>query len=71
MSTVETNRQGWPLLCTADEVVEILRTTRKAVYLMAARGRLPGLTKVGRRILFRTDVLLKWLDKQSAPSLKE
>ena len=64
-------RTDWPVLSTANEVAVMLRTTRKAVYLMAERGLLPGVTKIGRRVLFRTAVLLDWLDQKSVPSPKE
>jgi excisionase family DNA binding protein len=60
-----------PLLLTADEAAGLLRTTRKAIYVMAARRRLPGVTHVGRRMLVRRDDLLHWLDQSRAPSLKE
>ena len=60
-----------PLLLNADETAEILRTTRPAVYTMAARGRLPGVTKIGRRLLVRSDALLHWLDQKRAPSLED
>ena len=60
-----------PLLATVDEAADLLRTTRKAIYVMAERGLLPGATRIGRRLLFRTDVLLHWLDQKSAPSPKE
>ena len=60
-----------PMLLTADETATLLRTSRKAIYLMAERGQLPGLTKIGRRTLFRTTALLDWLDQRSAPSPKE
>jgi excisionase family DNA binding protein len=56
---------------TADETAALLRTSRKAIYVMAERGLLPGVTRIGRRILFRADVLLHWLDQKSAPSPKE
>jgi excisionase family DNA binding protein len=46
-----------PLLLTADEAAGLLRTTRKAIYVMAARRRLPGVTHVGRRMLVRRDDL--------------
>jgi len=69
---VNADGKDWPVLCTADEVAALLRTSRKAVYVMAGRGLVPGVTKIGRRILFRTATLLQWLDQQqSAPSLKE
>jgi excisionase family DNA binding protein len=62
---------GLPTLTTVDEAAALLRTSRKAIYVMAERGLLPGVTRIGRRILFRTDVLLDWLDQKSAPSPKE
>src|SRR5690349_20004287 len=68
---VTVERKEWPLLSTVDEVAALLRTSKKAVYVSASRGLVPGATKVGRRLLFRTVTLLKWLDQQSAPSLKE
>lgn len=41
-------------LLTVDEAAELLRTTRKAVYAAAERGQLPGVVKLGRRLLFRS-----------------
>lgn len=60
-----------PILATPDEAAALLRTTRKAVYSMAERGLIPGVTRIGRRLLFRTDALVHWLDQKSAPSPKE
>ena len=60
-----------PLLLTPDEVAALLRTSRKAVYTMVERGLLPGVTRVGRRVLIRTDALLDWLRHKSAPSPQE
>jgi excisionase family DNA binding protein len=57
-----------PLLLTIDEVAALLRTTRKAVYAMAERAQLPGLTRIGRRLLVRRDDLLLWLDERRAAS---
>jgi excisionase family DNA binding protein len=65
------DRNQLPLLTTANEAAALLRTTRKAIYIMADRGLLPGVTRIGRRLLFRTDALLHWLDQKSAPSPKE
>ena len=62
---------GLPLFLTADETASVLRTSRKGVYVMVERGQLPGVTRVGRRVLFRRDDLLDWLDQKSAPSPKE
>jgi excisionase family DNA binding protein len=59
------------LLLTPNEVAALLRTTRKAVYAKTERGQLPGVTRIGRRLLFRRDMLLHWLDQKRAPSPKE
>jgi len=55
---------------TAQEVARILRTTDKGVYAQAERGLLPGVTRIGRRLLFRRAELLDWLRQKSAPSPK-
>lgn len=63
-----TNEQVLPLLLTADEVATLLRTTPKAVYCMAERGQLPGITRIGRRLRFRSSALVDYLDHKCAPS---
>ena len=57
-----------PVLLTPTEVAELLRTTPKAIYAMAERGQLPGVTRIGRRILVRRDDLLDWLDQKRVSS---
>lgn len=57
-----------PLLLTADETAALLRTTRKAIYTMAERAQLPGVVRLGRRILVNRADLLRWLDEKRAPS---
>jgi excisionase family DNA binding protein len=59
---------GLSLLLTADETAALLRTTRKAVYAMAERGSLPGVVRIGRRLLVRRDVLLESLSERRAAS---
>jgi excisionase family DNA binding protein len=56
------------LLLTTDETAALLRTTRKAIYAMAERGCLPGVVRVGRRLLVRRDVLLESLCERRAAS---
>lgn len=58
------------LLLTPEEVGALLRTSRKAVYTMAERGSLPGVVRIGRRLLFRRDELLNWIRQKSASSLE-
>ena len=60
-----------PPLLTVDDAAALLRTTRKAVYVMIERGQLPGVTRLGRRVLLRSDRLLEWLDQNCASSPKE
>ena len=62
---------GYSFLMTVAEVADLLRTSPKAIYVMKARGQLPGVKCIGRRLLFRRDVLLGWLDQKDAPSPKE
>jgi excisionase family DNA binding protein len=59
-----------PLLLTVQEVADLLRTSPKAVYVMVQRGALPGVVRIGRRLLLRRDALLDWLRRKSAPSLE-
>ena len=54
----------------ADEVAILLRTTRKAIYAMVERRQLPGVIRVGRRVLFHQEALLDWLRQKSSPSLE-
>lgn len=65
------SRESLPLLLTVNETAAFLRTTRKAVYVMIERGLLPGVTRIGRRVLVRSTDLLDFLDHNRAPSLQE
>jgi excisionase family DNA binding protein len=42
-----------PVLLTPTEVAELLRTSRKAMYTMIERAQLPGIVRIGRRVLVR------------------
>jgi excisionase family DNA binding protein len=59
-----------PVLLTVNDAAELLRTTRRAVYALIERRQLPGVVRIGRRVLLRADDLLHWLDQKSAPSLR-
>ena len=63
-----TGSQGAPVFLTASEVADILRTSRPAIYVMVERGQLPGVTRIGRRILIEREALLDWLHERRAPS---
>ena len=60
-----------PMLLTVDDVANLLRTTRRAIYAMLERRQLPGVIRIRRRVLIRSAELLEWLDQKRAPSLKE
>jgi excisionase family DNA binding protein len=60
-----------PLLLTVDEAASLLRTSRAAIYALVARGQLPGVTRLGRRVLVDSADLLDWLLQKRAPSPRE
>ena len=64
------DRSALPILLTVDDAADLLRTTRRAIYAMIERRQLPGIIRIGRRVLVRSDDLLHWLEQKSAPSLR-
>jgi excisionase family DNA binding protein len=60
-----------PSLLTVDETAALLRTSRRAIYAMVERGQIPGVIRLQRRLLFRADQLVHWLDQKCAPLPKE
>jgi excisionase family DNA binding protein len=60
-----------PVLLTVDEAASLLRTSRRAIYAMIERRQLPGVIRIRRRVLVRTDDLLHWLDQKRASSPEE
>jgi excisionase family DNA binding protein len=63
-----TVRSELPTLLTSGEVADLLRTTRKAVYAMVERRQIPGVIRLGRRVLFQQKALIDWLGQKSSPS---
>ncbi len=61
-------QSGEPVLLTVDETAELLRTTRKAIYALVERGHLPGVIRLGRRVLIRRDELLGSLSEKRTAS---
>lgn len=57
-----------PLFLKVPEVAALLRTTTKAVYSLIERQQLPGVVRLGRRVLVRQDSLLEWLSRKAVPS---
>ena len=64
-------RDPLPHLLTVDEAAALLRTSRRAIYAMIERQYLPGVIRIRRRVLFRADDLLDWLDQKRASSPEE
>jgi excisionase family DNA binding protein len=48
-------------MLTPLEVAGLLRTSKKAIYAMVERGQLPGVVRIGRRVLLREADLVEWL----------
>ena len=57
-----------PKLLAISEVATVLRTSPKAIYSMIERRLLPGVVRIGRRVLVREDDLLEWLRQKSTTS---
>ena len=55
-------RQASRRLGTIDDVLEVLPLPKSSVYELARYGRMPGVVRVGRRLLFDLDVLAEWID---------
>ena len=73
MPTLTEPPKQWtlPSLLTVDEAAALLRTSRRAIYAMVERRQIPGVIRLQRRLLFRADHLLHWLEQKSAPLPKE
>ena len=70
MPTSDIAARGVPTLLNTTEVATLLRTSKKAIWAMVERGQLPGVVRIGRRVLVREDALLDWLGQKSTSSLE-
>ena len=52
------------------ETADVLRTSRAAVYALSERGQLPGVIRIGRRLLVDSAALVDWLHQKRASSPK-
>jgi len=51
-----------PTFATIDEVADLLRLERKAVYRLAQRGELPGCRRLGRTFRVHVPSVVKWFE---------
>jgi excisionase family DNA binding protein len=58
-----------PVLLKVAEVASIIKTSKKAIYALIERGALPGVIRLGRRILICEECLVDWLRQKFTPSL--
>lgn len=58
------------VLMTVPNVADLLHTSASAVYSLVARHQIPGVRRIGRRVLFHRAELLAWLDHTCASSAK-
>jgi hypothetical protein len=49
-------------LGTIDDLRELIPLARNSLYDAARYGRMPGVVRVGRRVLFDLDVVDAWID---------
>ena len=68
-SSTSDESSTFPRLLTVDEVADLLRTTRKAVYGLVYRGALPGVIRLQRRLLIDQATLLQFLRESRGVSL--
>ena len=54
-----------PSLMTVEELAELLRTSRGAVYARHARGGIPGALRLGRTLRFDRTIIVHWLSANS------
>ena len=63
---------GVPVLLSVEDLAKVLRTTRKAIYSMVARGELPGIFRRGRRrVYFRREAIVAWIEAGTESSPKK
>lgn len=65
---VEVNKNE---LLTIDEVCDILKCSKPTLYAKHSRNELPGVSKVGKRLLFNRQVLLEWIASTESKTTKQ
>jgi excisionase family DNA binding protein len=50
-----------PMVLTPDELAKMLRVRRRSVYEAIARGDIPGVRRIGRKVRIDRDSVLAWM----------
>ncbi|MEO8215216.1 MAG: helix-turn-helix domain-containing protein [Myxococcales bacterium] len=50
-----------PRVLTPDELAKVLRVRRRSVYEAIARGDIPGVRRIGRKVRIDRDSVLAWM----------
>ncbi|HLO45783.1 MAG TPA: helix-turn-helix domain-containing protein [Leadbetterella sp.] len=66
----KTNSQEHQLL-TIDQAAYLLCLTKSTLYTKHSKGEIPGVSKQGKRLWFRKDILLEWLQSGKVYSVPE
>ncbi len=64
----ESTLDGLPTFITVDELARLLRVNRNTAYESVARGEIPGVRRIGRKIRICRDTVVKWLRGESGVS---
>lgn len=58
-------------LLTIDQAAYLLCLTKSTIYTKHSKGEIPGVSKHGKRLWFRKDILLEWLQSGHVQTTEE
>ncbi len=61
---------GPQVFLTVSETADLLRTTKAAVYSLIERRLIPGVVRLGRRVLVDRETLIRFVREGRAPSVE-
>ncbi len=61
---MENIHQGIEPILTVRDLAKLLKTSEKAIYAMYQRGHIEGAFRLGRRLLFKRDIILNWIENK-------
>ena len=62
LQEVEADQPRYPDRVSVDKASEITGYTKNSLYQMHSKGSIPGAIKVGGKLLFETNALIKWVE---------